>query len=138
MFKLAKHRVVHVWIAMLAVLFGALAPAVSHALAAAHPQSGEILICTMDGVKPMLVDAGGALVPPQDMSDNTPDSMADHMFKHCGYCLAQAGSPALLPPHGFVIAAAMPANRYPPLFYRSTRALFPWTAANPRAPPAAA
>lgn len=130
MFKLAKHRIMHVWIAMLAVLFGALAPTVSHALAAAAPQSPQMQICTMDGIRSMAMDMG-------DTAD-TPTSMADHMFQHCAYCLVHAGTPALPPPHGFVFAAALPANRYPPLFYHATHALFPWTAANPRAPPAVA
>lgn len=124
MFKLARARVLHVWIALLAILFGALAPAFSQAVGPQDRLAGSMEICTMDGVRTVSLDDGGTDAPPPE-----------HFLKHCSYCLSHSTPPALPPPANFVIASATGAERYPPLFYQATHALFPWTAANPRAPP---
>lgn len=115
----------HVWIALLAILFGALAPAFSQAVTPPAGLAGTMEICTMDGIRTMSLDDAGSQNPPPD-----------HFLKHCSYCLSHSTPPALPPTTGFVIASAATAERYPPLFYRAAHALFPWTAANPRAPPA--
>lgn len=114
----------HGWIALLAILFGALAPAFSPAVTPPGHFAGSMEICTMDGVRTVSLDDGTDAPP------------SDHFLKHCSYCLSHSTPPALPPPANFVIASAAGAERYPPLFYQATHALFPWTAANPRAPPA--
>lgn len=124
MFKPARTRALHVWIALLAILFGALAPAFSHAVAPRDRLAGSMEICTMDGIKTVSSDDAGTGAPP------------DHILKHCSYCLSHSTPPALPPTTGFVMASTASAERYPPLFYQAAHALFPWTAANPRAPPA--
>ncbi len=126
MLNLARHRVLHVWIAMLAVLFGALAPAVSHALASTGATSMQMEICTMDGMKSVAVDSG-----------SQPGEPVGHLMKHCCSCSPLADPWSLLPAAHLHPAMAPAADRHPPLFYQAPRALFPWTAAKPRAPPAA-
>jgi len=117
--------VLHVWIALLAILFGALVPAFSQAVAQPGRFAGPMEICTMDGIRTMSPDDADTRTPPPD-----------HFLKHCSFCLSHSTPPALPPTTGFVMAHAASAERYPPLFYQATHALFPWTAANPRAPPA--
>jgi hypothetical protein len=126
MFKLARQRVLHVWIALLAILFSAMAPALSQAMAAPGSAAPSMEICTMDGLKAM----------PPDAADTTDGPPAAHFLKHCSFCLSHSTPPALPPPGGFVIAGTSSVEPYPPLFYQAAHALFPWTAANPRAPPA--
>jgi Protein of unknown function (DUF2946) len=125
MFKPARQRALHVWIALLAILFSALAPALSQAVAAPAPFAGQMEICTMDGIRSISPDDPGTGAPP-----------SDHFQKHCSICLTHPAPPALLPPTAFVIASAASVQPWPPLFYQAPHALFPWTAASPRAPPA--
>ena len=121
MLNSAKRRTLHIWIAMLAVLFGALAPSVSQALAGSTP-SVLLEMCTVDGVKAA------------DGSRQTPSKSMQGM-EHCAYCLAHATSPALLPPAmaGFAVIGGH--DYYPALFYTAPQPLHTWSAAKPRGPP---
>lgn len=124
---------------MLAVLFAALAPSVSHALAASHPDNAAfpaMQICSVAGImSTMSMDgwadsnavASGA--PQQDMDP------AKHAFEHCPYCATHAGSFALLPGATVQIALIEGHDLYPPLFYRAPQPLFSWSAGKPRGPP---
>lgn len=117
-----KRNVLHLWIAILALLFSAIAPAVSHAMSAASGVPG-LEMCTIDGVKPP---------PAKSLSD-----AILHAFEHCPYCAAHATPPALPPPSAwhFPLQRAQPI--FPALYYYSPSPLFAWSTANPRAPPAA-
>jgi hypothetical protein len=128
MHKLVKQQTAWIWIALLGVLFSALAPAMSHAMAANAIE--EVQMCTMDGVVTVMVDQG------QSGKSTTP--APDHMFKHCPYCAAHGGAASLPPAVEFVFPVILQATAYPSLFYQSATPLFSWTAANPRAPPAIA
>jgi len=126
MHKLVRQHLMWVWVAMLGLVFGALAPAVSHAMAASNPAGARVEVCTMEGMKTIVVDreqpAGGAT--------------ADHLFEHCPYCTLHGGA-ALPPPSlspAFILSPA--GDTHPPLFFQAARPLFQWSAANPRAPPA--
>jgi hypothetical protein len=116
MFTSAKRRTLHLWIALLAVLFSALAPSVSHALAAATP---DVLaeMCTVNGA-----------------TKKSPDS-AMHGMEHCPYCAMQGHSPALLPQAmaGFAVVGGH--DLYPALFYLAPQPLHTWSSAKPRGPP---
>ena len=122
MLNSVKRRTLQIWIAMLAVLFSALAPTVSHALAPSTP-SVLLEMCTVNGVK--AVD-GGKPAPSKSMAG----------MEHCAYCLTHAVSPALLPPAvaGFAVIGGH--DLYPPLFYSAPQPLHTWSAAKPRGPPA--
>lgn len=130
MHKLVKQQVTWIWIVLLGVLFSALAPTISHAMAAAAVQATEeVQVCTMEGMITIVVDKAQSGKP----AAPTPD----HVFKHCPYCVVHGGSVSLPPAPAFVFPVSPPATVYPPLFYRSAAPLFAWTAANPRGPPAA-
>jgi uncharacterized protein involved in copper resistance len=133
MIRLAKRQTLHLWIALLAILFSALAPTVSHALAAgnkaASTAADTLQLCTVNGYK--MVKLAGA-----DAGDsNSMPADAMHGMQHCAFCTIHGSAAAL--PGAPAVALALDAGRdiYPPLFYRAPRALHTWSAANPRAPP---
>jgi len=118
---------------MLAILFAALAPSVSHALAAGNTASAAIAamqICSVGG----MTDAGSVAGLAADSSTDP----AKHAFEHCPYCATHAGSFALLPGAAVHIALIEGHDLYPPLFYRAPQPLFSWSAGKPRGPPAIA
>lgn len=126
MFSMTKRRVLHVWIALLAILFGALAPAVSHALAVADHHADKVELCTATGVQLVEVpaaDAGKKPLPPM------------HDMGHCTCCTSHHTVHAL--PASSAAAIALTGGRtiYPPLFYAAPRRLHAWSAAAPRGPP---
>jgi len=136
MYRFGKRQAVFIWAAMLAVLFGALAPAIahttshttSHTMAASGQPAPQVQICTMKGMRTVLVDGAA----PAD--SGSPD--AAHSFEHCPYCVSQGGV-ALLPQGGVLLFSlqSSPAS-YPLLVHQATTASNPWTHASPRAPPA--
>jgi hypothetical protein len=121
------------WIACLAILFNAFAPIVSHASAfgTGAPATVQMEVCTALGMERMAVVASGA--------SGTPDHGQLHKsMKHCGFCVVHAASHGLPPPVTVMFAPAAGRDVYPPLYYHSSRPLFPWSLAQPRAPPALA
>lgn len=124
--KFARQQMI-VWFALLGVLFGTLAPALSHAMPSSHPATIEMQICSAAGTTTMFVDVGGREAP-------APDG-ALHLFDHCPYCSQNGHLPALLPSTQTVLPAPALAAGRPARFYQSATPLFPWTAASPRAPP---
>ena len=130
MHAFVKRHVVWSWIAALAILFGAVAPTLSRAMAAdaerAAVPDAAMEVCTMLGMK---------MLPPADHGGKPDPGKFDHMLDHCPYCAAHA-VPALLPPPSapFVVPRATYAV-YPLLFYRSATTSFAWSPARPRGPP---
>ena len=116
MFNFARRRTLHIWIALLAVLFSALAPSISKAMSATSPY-GSAEVCSVGDVK------------------KSP-APADHAMEHCPYCVTHGGTYALLPPTASGFAVIGGHDYYPPLFYSAPRPLHRWTAANPRGQPA--
>ncbi|WP_226929634.1 DUF2946 domain-containing protein [Janthinobacterium aquaticum] len=130
---MTRRRLLHGWLALLAVLFATLAPSISHALAAsssarsASPPSLILLdICTVDGLKS--ADAGSL----EHQSGMDPVA---HAFEHCPYCHTHGGSFALLPSAHQPLAVPGAHAIFPRLFLRAPRTLFVWSSANPRGPP---
>ena len=130
MYRLVKRKTLHVWIAVMAILFSALAPSISHAVARSSSLANLIEICTVGGTR--LVAADGS----EAKQASTAALM--HTFEHCAYCMSHDGAFALLPQLPATFAVIGGHDLYPSLFYNAPRALFSWTAANPRGPPAAA
>lgn len=120
------------WIACLAILMAALAPSVSHALAAVKGGNGGwIEVCSVVGAK--LVKVGDK----QNPASAPATDKAIHS-EHCPYCFTHAG-PAGLPPSAIAILPFVNASYpLPSLFYQSSSPLFAWVSAQPRAPPATA
>lgn len=130
MLKRTKRTLLHTWLAILAVLFAAIAPSISHALAApavSVPSALLMQICTADGVMEMAASD-------TDMKKSGMDPVV-HAFEHCPYCSTHAGSFALLPGAAPNFAVSAGHDVFPPLYYRAPAPLFLWSSGNPRAPP---
>lgn len=109
-----------VWIALCAILMAALAPSVSHMLAARA--DGGLPVCRAPA--PM------ASLPGTNKADGASD------MDDCGYCAMQGQLP-ILPSLPHNIAAVFDVLRFvPPLFLLAPRPLFVWLHARSRAPPA--
>ena len=117
MLNSVKRRTLTLWIAMLAVLFSALAPTVSHALAASTTAALSDMCSVGEPTK------------------KAPTSVM-HGMEHCAYCALHGGMPALPPSASAGFAVIGGHDFYPPLFYRAPQALHTWRAAKPRGPPA--
>lgn len=128
--RFAKTKLLPAWIALLAFLFGVLAPTVSHAIGASLGQAQVAEVCTSTGIK-LLAPAAG------DKARPTSASLLKG-FVHCDFCGTHAGSFALLPQAKLVLAVPDGHGLFPSLFYQSPTPLFAWTLAKSRAPPAAA
>jgi hypothetical protein len=124
----AAHRLT-IWIASFAILLAALAPSISHAVAAATGgvPNGWTEVCTADGAK--LVKLDGA--------PSSPDAPADKAlhFEHCPFCLHHATGAGLLPASDIALPAPAESRAFPTLFYQASYPKPAWAVAQPRAPP---
>jgi hypothetical protein len=117
---------VHAWIAMLALLFSSLAPAVQHLFNPAPADVQVAEICTSTGSKYIAVATSDA---PKPLGGKTHGSAG-----HCGYCMH--GTPQALPPAPAVALALGCERAFLPVQFRAAPAVpFPWTVAFSRAPP---
>lgn len=120
-------RSVTAWIAMFAILLGALVPTLSHALS--QPGNGKrmVQVCTVAGMKMVAVDDAAA----KGKTDDANLLAAER----CPFCATHAHFPALpsspVPP--FALRGG--SESFPSLFFFAPRPLFVWAAAQPRAPP---
>jgi hypothetical protein len=127
MLALWKRNAFAAWIACLAILFSALAPSVSQALAASSSTLHQIEICTSAGIKLVSGD--------DDSLKKTSSDSALKKSQHCPYCSSHSASCGLLPQSAAGFALVDGHDLYPPLFYSAPQPLFSWATANPRAPP---
>lgn len=118
------------FIACLVMLLGALAPAISNAMADNQGSTSLLLeICSATGGKSGLVIEFD-LKKPADSQDSQTAAM-----QHCPYCLTHAGAFALLTDAPPLVLNPNLSYSLPPLFYHAPHPLFAWAASNPRAPP---
>lgn len=132
MFRPQRRRPLAVWIAILAILANALAPSISHALAARSAQSawvGEVCATDRSGAALALLAAAAA-------GDEDRESSAHSMAGACPYCAPHAGDAGLPPSATAVLRGAPLRQRLPSLFLSSPRPLFAWAATRSRGPPA--
>jgi hypothetical protein len=115
------------WLATFAILLAALAPTVSHAMAALHGAGKWVEVCTATGPAVIKVASGETPAPVKDGASH---------FEHCPFCAAHAGA-APLSPATTALSVADGRPVLPELFYRAPRPLFTWAASQPRGPPAA-
>lgn len=118
--KHRAHRRLASWIAALAVLVAALAPALSHAMG-----SGWVEVCTVQGSKWVQVDDGG------DAGQTAPA----HAFEHCPYCSLHVPALAVPPVSRQLPLVLAPTDEFPLAFLAAPRTLHAWVSAQPRAPP---
>ena len=125
------------WIAIVAMMVSALAPAISRAMG--PDESGRYLIdvCSAAGTHQVSLTAEeaafyGELAIPVGDGEGGDATMLDH----CPYCSASFNL-AMLPPAGAqTVFAVIGSQIAPKLFFVSPRPLFAWSPAHPRAPPA--
>lgn len=132
--------------ACFAILLNALAPSISHAMAALHAGPGVPAtweICRAPGSS-MQTDGdhallgvgkfGAELTPALSLKHADHQSMA---MADCAYCVPHAGTFALPPPshEGFGLKDGQALRPY--LFYHAPQPLLALTAAPPRGPPSA-
>jgi len=104
--KLVSQQVVHAWIAMLSVLFSALAPTISHAMAPVVEASEEVQVCTAQGMKTVVLAKAPSKSP----------GSADHLFNHCPYCTTHGNAGSVPPTAPFVVVLLGMDSSHPPLF----------------------
>lgn len=122
------------WLAAMAILFAAIAPSISHALASVGKLSPTWMeICSAEGSKVFKSDDAGGVSQQKTQQKNSSAG-----FEHCPYCTLHGGSVGLPPTAGFTLPVFSCSFPLPSLFYQAPRPLFIWAAAQSRAPPASA
>jgi hypothetical protein len=125
-----------IWIACFAVLLNALAPSISHAMAAATrgvPATWEI--CRLDGGAAIATPGQSDIVVIGALAKQVNETRFANM-DDCGYCLPHGGSVALLPSAITGLGLMGGHALRPFLFYRAPQPLLALSAAPPRGPPA--
>jgi len=115
------------WVACIAMLFAALAPSMSQAMAV-MPGSTWTEICGMGGTRFVKVTSAAG-----DVSDPTPSDVAH--VDHCPLCATHADSFALPPTAGYFVPLIDTGETHPFLFFQSPQPLAIWHLAQARAPP---
>jgi Protein of unknown function (DUF2946) len=131
MFGRPLHRRCAAWLALLAVLWGALVPTLAQAAVSSASRQGWVEVCSATGVLWMRVD-GGASSPAAPTGQ--PDSMAD-ASAHCPWCPMQGT--AGLPPEPALNTTTSAQGPVPAAAFTSARPATVWSSAQSRAPPAA-
>ncbi|WP_457328999.1 DUF2946 domain-containing protein [Rhizobacter sp. P5_C2] len=123
----ARHLIA--WIASLAILMGALAPAISHAVARGTGSSSAWAeICSALGAKLVRVD--------DDAGDQrNPAAPGEHAFQHCLYCSFHAAAPGLPPTSALELQLPLLQFQAPAPFLSGPATAFVWLSAQSRAPP---
>jgi len=122
-----RHRARWHWIriACLAILINALAPSVSHFVAAARAD-GDLFLSSLCVTGPASKDA---------IVKKIAGNSAGMGMEHCAYCLPHGGSDLLAPVQFSGLGRTANHGVRPYLFYRSPQPLLALTAAPPRGPP---
>lgn len=118
------------WIALLAMLMAALAPAVSQLLQRGS-STAWVEICRAGG--------GTAWVAVADLraqdTQPTPAKGQPHLLDHCPYCSLQAHALPPVPAQPQLAAAALPGFLEPAAFLHAPHTAHAWRPAQSRAPP---
>lgn len=118
------------WLAILALLAGALSPTLAQAMVAGSDRADWLEVCSVSGMVWVKADTG-------EVSDHQPDDgqPVSSAVQHCPWCTlhgASAGLPPVDPP-AFVLGER--ATDLPPAFYRAPVGATVWASAHSRAPP---
>jgi hypothetical protein len=122
--KFSKNQLIH-WIAAIAIVMSALAPAVSQAVSLVKGGHGFAMeICSVDGSK---------------MQINVDDEQTDvvQQSQSCPYCIAHADITPVFNTH-LTFEAPQTLALLPQLFYQSPKLLNVWVTPPSAAPPAQA
>jgi hypothetical protein len=118
------------WIACCAMLFAALAPSVSHAMAAGRGQLWTE-VCSAAGIKLVQADSASSAID----GHGDADTLASAHLEHCPFCAIHPVDLGLLPGSAWSMPLLAGRDTYPPLFFQSPHRLAAWTPAQSRAPP---
>jgi hypothetical protein len=127
MTRLFRHALTS-WIACLAILFGMLAPTLSHAVHTPLQLGAQLVdfpVCHAGGPTTADMRPMGAAPDP----DRSPGP-----FQHCPFCSDGHHTPGLLP-QTLAALVAVGGPVLPSLFYQAPEPLFHWAAPRSRAPP---
>ena len=132
-----------IWIACFAVLMNALAPSISHAMAALTGVPATWEICRTDGSVAVAaaVPGQGELVAVGSLAKKISEKNTEKStipMADCGYCLPHGGSVALTPSTITGLGLMKSDALRPFLFYRAPQPLLALSAAPARGPPALA
>jgi hypothetical protein len=119
------HRIFVSWLAILAMVMAALAPAVSHALGKSSPVTWAE-ICTT-GSKRVAVEGDAA-------GKNSVPGPA-HLLEHCPFCSLHGAAMGMPPASDLAIAVVTLPAETPAAFLHAARTQDVWVSAQPRAPP---
>lgn len=127
-------RAAHVWLALLLAVFAALAPTVSHALAASRGDAGTLTeICSSTGSRWVSVNQADANSSSTDSSNGQESAIS---LTHCPFCLLSTDRVAPAPHplvHLFAVFGDNPEPTVLQAFFYFEH--FPW-GPPPRGPPA--
>ena len=132
MFLTRLHRRLTAWVALFALVLGALAPTVTQAMVAAGDRGDWLEVCSVSGMVWVKADTGE--VSAQHPDDGAPASDAS---QHCPWCTLHGGA-AGLPVVALNLDLPPRLTGLPPAFYRAPLAATVWAPAQSRAPPFAA
>jgi hypothetical protein len=123
-----------IWIACFAVLMNALAPSISHAMAAMNGGPATLEICRADGAAVAAAGQPDMLAADAPGKKNAGGKLG--LMADCGYCLPHGGSVGLTPSTITGLGLVKGHALRPFLFYRAPQPLLALSAAAPRGPPA--
>ncbi len=132
MFLSRLHRRITTWVALLALVLGALAPTLTQAKVAGGDRADWLQICSVSGMVWVKADTG-------EVRDQLPDGdvPASDVSKHCPWCKLHGGAAGLPVAHSSLDLHPRLTD-LPPAFYRAPLAATVWATAQSRAPPLAA
>ncbi len=129
MFLTRLQRRFTAWVALLALVLGALAPTVAQAALAGQDRADWLQICSVSGMVWVQVDAGPQVDPlPTPMGDAS---------QHCPWCTLHGGAAGLPAAHAMPPLAPR-LTGLPPAFYTAPLTATVWAPPPSRAPPLAA
>lgn len=127
---LRLHRRISGWLALLAVLLGALAPTVSQAMVASGDRAQWIEVCSVSGMTWVRADLADAAT---DVDGGSP---ASEISPHCPWCMLHGGVAGLPPAADQALPLARQTD-LPAAFYQAAHTSTVWNTARSRAPPLA-
>lgn len=126
MFASRLHRRFIAWVALLALVLGALAPTVTQAMVAGGERADWLEVCSVSGMVWVKADTG-------ELAQQPPDGSAAGQ-QHCPWCTLHGGAVGL--PASQALPELPPRlTDLPPAFYRAPLSATVWAPAQSRAPP---
>jgi hypothetical protein len=137
MFMTRLHRRITAWVALVALVLGALAPAVTQARVAGADRGDWVQLCSASGMVWVQAESLAAGEPSAAGDDGADRGMPAAMVSAaCAWCSLHGGAPGQ-PPAAVPLGLSGGAIEAPAFLASAPRAGWPWAAARPRAPPAA-